>query len=49
MEERWTTIVEKNHRSMKAELKELWEYRQLIKMFVKRDFKTMYAQTVYSV
>lgn len=46
MEEKWTTIIEPNHGSLKDELKELWEYRQLIKMFVKRDFKTMYAQTI---
>lgn len=46
MEEKWTTVIEPNGGSIKGELKELWEYRQLIKMFVKRDFKTMYAQTI---
>ena len=46
MEEKWTTTIEPNHGSLQTELKELWEYRQLIKMFVKRDFKTMYAQTI---
>ena len=46
MDEKWTTIIEPNNGSLRAELTELWEYRQLIKMFVKRDFKTMYAQTI---
>lgn len=46
MEEKWTTTIEANSGSLGAELKELWEYRQLIRMFVKRDFKTMYAQTI---
>ena len=46
MEEKWTTTIEANTGSLGAELRELWEYRQLIRMFVKRDFKTMYAQTI---
>lgn len=31
--------------SLSDSMKELWEYRELIKMFVMRNFKTMYAQT----
>lgn len=46
MEEKWTTVIEPAGGSFIKELKELWEYRQLIKMFIKRDFKTMYAQTI---
>lgn len=45
-EEKWTTVIEPKAGSFKKELQELWEYRQLIKMFIKRDFKTMYAQTI---
>ena len=45
-EEKWTIVIEPAAGSLKRELKELWEYRQLIKMFVKRDLKTMYAQTI---
>lgn len=45
-EEKWTIEIEPAAGSLKKELHELWEYRQLIKMFVKRDLKTMYAQTV---
>lgn len=32
--------------SLGEDIKELWQYRELVCMFVKRDFKTMYAQTV---
>lgn len=46
MEEKWTTVIEPKGGNFWKELKELWEYRQLIKMFIKRDFKTMYAQTI---
>ncbi len=44
--EKWTTVIEPSGGSFFKGLKELWEYRQLIRMFVKRDFKTMYAQTI---
>lgn len=42
----WTTIIEPSGGKLRDELRELWNYRQLIKMLVKRDFKTMYAQTI---
>lgn len=45
-DEKWTTVIHPGSGNLKEELRELWEYRQLIKMFVKRDFKTMYAQTI---
>lgn len=44
--EKWTTVIEPSGGSFFKGLQELWEYRQLIRMFVKRDFKTMYAQTI---
>lgn len=46
MEEKWTTVIEPDGGSFKQSLQELWAYRQLIGMFIKRDFKTMYAQTI---
>lgn len=46
MEEKWTAVIEPKGSSFFGEIRELWEYRQLIKMFIKRDFKTMYAQTI---
>lgn len=45
-EEKWTVEIEPSSQNVRTEIKEVWEYRQLIKMFIKRDFKTMYAQTV---
>lgn len=42
----WTTIVKPKTKLLELNLKELWKYRDLITMFVIRDFKTMYKQTV---
>ena len=45
-EEKWTAVITPHDRNLKREIAELWNYRELIKMFVKRDVKTMYAQTI---
>lgn len=39
-------VISAKGNSLFSDMKELWEYRELIKMFVKRNFKTMYAQTI---
>lgn len=44
--ETWTTIIKPKNKLLDLKLKELWQYRGLIWMFVKRDFKTMYKQTI---
>ena len=44
--QQWTTIIEPKNKLFDLKLKELWQYRDLIIMFVKRDFKTMYKQTI---
>lgn len=46
MSQTWTTVIKPKNRLFDLQLKELWKYRDLIVMFVKRDFKTMYKQTV---
>ncbi|WP_172473153.1 ABC transporter permease [Thomasclavelia cocleata] len=46
MEKNWTTVIKPKTNLLDLNLKELWDYRDLIWMFVKRDFKTMYKQTV---
>lgn len=46
MEQTWTTVIKPKNKLFDLKLKELWQYRDLIIMFVKRDFKTMYKQTV---
>ena len=46
MEQKWTTIINPKTRLLDLKLNELWQYRDLVIMFVKRDFKTMYKQTI---
>lgn len=46
MEQKWTTVILPKNRLFDLKLNELWKYRDLILMFVKRDFKTMYKQTI---
>ena len=46
MEQKWTTVIQPKNKLFDLKLKELWTYRDLIVMFVKRDFKTMYKQTI---
>lgn len=43
--EKWTTVIVPETRLRKEDFLELWNYRELVKMFVKRDFVTRYAQT----
>ena len=42
----WTTIIKPKTKLLDLNLKELVQYKDLIIMFVKRDFKTMYKQTI---
>lgn len=44
--ENWTTIIRPKAGWFDINLKELIQYKDLIVMFVKRDFKTLYKQTV---
>ena len=44
--ENWTTIIKPKTGWFDINLKELIQYKDLIVMFVKRDFKTMYKQTI---
>ena len=46
MEQTWTTVIRPKNKLFDLKLRELWQYRDLIVMFVKRDFKTMYKQTI---
>ena len=45
-DERWTTVIKPKGGWLDINLKELVQYKDLIVMFVKRDFKTMYKQTI---
>ena len=46
MLQEWTTVINPKSKLLDLKLRELWQYRDLIVMFVKRDFKTMYKQTI---
>ncbi len=45
-EPQWTTIIEPKKSILSLNLKEVWQYRDLLLMFVKRDFVTFYKQTI---
>lgn len=42
----WDIIIESEHSLFDINFKELWRYRDLLVLFVKRDFVTVYKQTV---
>ena len=42
----WDLILESKHKLLDFNLKEVWQYRDLIWLFIKRDFTTQYKQTV---
>ena len=44
--ENWTTIITPKNKFFRLNLKELWQYRDLITSFVKRDFTATYKQTI---
>jgi len=45
-ETKWTTIIKPKTGWFDINLNELWKYRDLVIMFVKRNFTTMYKQTI---
>lgn len=45
-EENWTTVIKPKSKLFEVNLKELWDYRDLISLFVKRNIITQYKQTV---
>ena len=44
--EMWTTIIRPSHPWYSLELAEIWRYRDLIFLFVRRDFVAQYKQTI---
>lgn len=46
MKKKWTVILEPQHKLLDFRLKEVWRYRDLILLFIKRDFSTKYKQTI---
>jgi lipopolysaccharide transport system permease protein len=46
LSERWDLEIKPKRRLLDIDLKELWHYRDLIMLFVKRDFVAQYKQTI---
>ncbi|MEO9530977.1 MAG: ABC transporter permease [Crocinitomicaceae bacterium] len=45
-EENWDIVIKPQSRLLDLRLKELWAYRDLLYLFVKRDFIAIYKQTI---
>lgn len=45
-EENWTTIIKPRNKLFEVNLKEVWDYRDLLTLFVKRSITVAYKQTV---
>lgn len=44
--ETWDLIIEPRGNPFKLNLKEVWQYRDLLEMYIKRDIVTFYKQTI---
>ena len=44
--ENWTTVIKPRNGLFEVNLKEIWNYRDLLTLFVKRDITVQYKQTV---
>lgn len=42
----WTTVIKPREKLLSVNLRELWDYRDLCSLFVKRNITTQYKQTV---
>ncbi len=45
-DESWTTVIKPKNKLLQVDLKEIWQYRDLYTLFVKRDIITQYKQTI---
>ncbi|MEG1589384.1 ABC transporter permease [Chryseobacterium sp.] len=45
-QQKWTETIGSNHSLFQLNLKEVWQYRDLVFMFVKRDFISSFKQTI---
>ena len=46
MEQRWTQLIRPQEKLWHVDLREIWQYRDLIELFVKRNIVVQYKQTV---
>jgi len=47
MEQQFKTVITANSKWINLHLKETYEYRDLIFLFVRRDFVSKYKQTIF--
>lgn len=45
-EEKWTTIIKPRNKLFEVNLREIWDYRDLLTLFVKRTITVQYKQTI---
>ena len=45
-QENWTTVIKPKEKLLSVDLKEIWKYRDLMMLFVKRNIITQYKQTI---
>ncbi len=45
-EENWTTVIKPKNKLLEVNLKELWNYRDLVSLFIKRNITTQFKQTI---
>lgn len=45
-QENWTLIIKPKGKLFNLNLKEIWQYRDLLEMYIKRDIVTLYKQTI---
>lgn len=45
-DKQWTTVIKPKNKLLSVDLKEIWRYRDLMMLFVKRNIITQYKQTV---
>jgi lipopolysaccharide transport system permease protein len=46
MQDNWTSVISSKTKWYKINLREIWEYRDLISIFAKRDIISIYKQTI---
>ena len=46
MQEQWRTVISAEQKRFSIDLKELWHYKDLIFLFVRRNIKVIYMQTI---
>lgn len=45
-DDQWTSVIEPRKRLLHFDFKELWEYRDLFRIYVRRNIVTVYKQTI---